>query len=105
VVVLIGFSPDAALKSAAGAKGDETLPGVLRLDLGTLRDSLRYNAAMLLHAIATSTISIPPGDKLNMTAIVVESEDESLILNALTDAFNSNKSDLSAALKKALSGN
>lgn len=105
VVVLLGFTPDAILKTAAGAKGDEVIPGVLRLDLGTLRDGFNYTADMLPGARAIGTIGVPAGGKVNVTAIVVESEDEDLVLKALTDAFDSNKGDLAKALKSAIGGN
>lgn len=107
VVVLLALSSNSPLKGKP-VTGAEDLPDALRLDLGTIRDGRRYNAALLSHVQGLATIAAPsPGSasdprKLLLTAIVVESENELLALKALTDAYDNNKDDLTAALRAAL---
>lgn len=107
VVVLLGLSANSPLKGKP-ATGEEDLPDALRLDLGTIRDGREYDAGMLAHVKGLATLAAgapaPAGNprKLLLTAIVVESENELLALKALTEAFDDNKDDLTAALRAAL---
>jgi hypothetical protein len=97
VVVLLALSENSPLK-AAGSPTEEQLGTVLRIDLGTLRDGRFYEPSMLETSAATATFGRIDAEKLTATALVFESEDESMALKALSDAFGSN----SDALKKAL---
>ncbi|EGF89583.1 hypothetical protein ABI_40000 [Asticcacaulis biprosthecium C19] len=99
VVVLLGFAPSAMLKTGATATGKEELPGVIRLDLGYVQDGHFYSENLVNRAEAVSTIVVPTNDTLNVTAVVVETEDESLALKALSAGFKSNKDALAGAVK------
>jgi hypothetical protein len=90
VIVLIGFSDNTALGSAAPTS-ETPIMSALRLDFGKLQDGRRYPVEMIRHLKTTALIPMPASSSPVVTALVVETEDEILALKALTSAFNDNR--------------
>jgi hypothetical protein len=102
VSVLVAISGQTLQPAAGPAQIPDTKDqtAVLRLDFGRLQVGQVYDAT-LLGTISART-ALPAGHDRMITAIVSESENSPMALDALVAAFDSNKSDLSAALKKVI---
>ena len=72
----------------------------LRLDFGRLEIGKVYGAPLLLPVVASGAVD--SGGVFTVSAVVTESEDPSVALAVFASAFDSNKDNLSTALKKAL---
>lgn len=97
VIVLIGFSDNTALGSAA-ATSETPIASALRLDFGKLQDGRYYPAEMIDHLKTTALIPMPASTSPVVTALVVETEDEILALKALTSAFQTNRDALASLI-------
>lgn len=104
VSILLAFSGQtlAAGAQAAPEPSTEGALGVLRLDLGRLETRRTYERK-LLGTISAST-AFAQAKPTMITAIVFETEGPDPLLEATISAFDSNKGDLSTALKNALGG-
>lgn len=101
VVVLLQFSDKAPLGAAEPDK-DVELAGPLRIDLGDVEEGFVYNAAMLNHVSGSVVIPYPENTRPVITAVVFETEDESIALRALSGAYDSNKDKLIDLITGAL---
>ena len=72
----------------------------VRLDFGRLEIGRVYSQALLIPTKAS--VSLDSGGLFTVSAIVTESEDPDVALTALAAGFDSQKTDLTTALKKAL---
>jgi hypothetical protein len=110
VSVVLAFSPQTLQPSGGAATIPETkaAPAVMRLDFGRLDVGRSYDKGLLgtVSAVASLPVaSAPPSFATaaqTITAVVSESENSTIALDALISAFDSNKDDLSAALKKTI---
>lgn len=89
-------------KEPTDEKKAESEPGTTKaniLNLGKLEIGKKYTN------LGTSvSFSVPKGARHNVSVIVTESEDPSVVLDAFAAAFESNKSDLGKALRDAIGG-
>lgn len=102
VSVLVAFSGQTLQPGAGPQQVPDTkdTPAVLRLDFGRLQVGHIYKATLLQTAAASTSLPAAPGRTI--TAVVAETENTPVALDAAISAFDSNKSDLSAALKKTI---
>jgi hypothetical protein len=103
VVVLIALTENTRIKGAA-TPGVDDLGTVIRVDLGTLRDRHVYDADILKRASASAVIPASAASRLNATALVIETADESVALEALAGAYDGNAAALAKALKELAGG-
>lgn len=77
-------------------------PNSIRLDFGRLDIGHVYGPALLIPA--TASLTVDSGGLFAISAVVTESEDPNIALSAFAAAFDSNKDDVTAAVKKAVGG-
>jgi hypothetical protein len=94
-----GFKPTEG-SDAPGDKNAESKPEPATtniLNLGRLEIGKKYT-----NLGASVSFSVPKGTRHNVSVIVTESEDPSVVLDAFAAAFEANKSDLGKALRDAI---
>jgi hypothetical protein len=101
VSVVIAFSPQ-TLQPAAGAAAtpDTAKATVIRLDFGRLDVGRVYRQALL--SDVNGVASFPAAGHTMMTAVVSESENASVALDAIISAVDDNSDDLSDALRSTI---
>ncbi len=104
VVLLVQFA-DQSVVGAGEPDADISLTSPLRIDLGNLQEGYVYNKDMLRHISTSVTIPYPKNPTPVITAVVLETERESVALRALSGAYEDNSGDLADLLKKLLGGN
>ena len=83
-----------------GQLQEDTAPAVLLHNLGRLEIGKFYEGEAILSGTSSSQeIKSFPEAPFNISVLVSESEDASIALQALTEAFNANKGDVETALK------
>jgi hypothetical protein len=102
VSVVVAFSPQ-TLQPASGAAAtpDTSKATVLRFDFGRLTAGRSYNRRLLSTVRAAAAMPINR-DRAAITAVVSESEDSNIALDAFISAFESNSDALSTALKATI---
>lgn len=91
VVVTIGIA-DVNPKAS-----DDKTASAIALNLGKLKVGKKYDSIEVEGALR-----IPASSKNSVSTVVTETEDPSVALTALSDAFEANKDDLGTALKDAI---
>ena len=103
VVLLVQFADQSAV--GAGTQDAElSLTSPLRIDLGNLQEGYVYNENMLRHISTSVTIPYPKNPTPVITAVVFETERESVALEALSGAYDSNSDALADVLVRLLGG-
>lgn len=95
-----GDKPAPATDDGSKPSGSTPPPNSLRLDFGRLEIGKVYGVTLLLPT--AGSVTVDSGGLFTVSAVVTESEDPGVALTAFASAFDSNKDDLTAALKKAL---
>lgn len=103
VVLLVQISDKSPLGADEPGK-DVNLSAPLRIDLGDVEEGYSYNSAMVGHVQSSVVIPYPDNTQPVVTAVVFETEDESVALRALTGAYDDNKDDLAKAIASLLRG-
>lgn len=103
VVLLVQFA-DKTVVGADAPDADISLASPLRIDLGNLKEGYVYNENMLSHISTSATIPYPRNPTPVITAVVLETERESVALRALSGAYEDNSGDLADVLARLLGG-
>ena len=110
VIVLLQISDGTALK-AGEATGDLVLENPVRIDLGEVEEGFVYGGSKaddkskvddkskLAHLASSMIMPLPTNPKPIVTALVVETEEESIALRALSTAYDDNTDSLTETLR------
>ncbi|WAT18687.1 hypothetical protein OZN62_03685 [Aurantiacibacter sp. MUD11] len=104
VIAYLVFSESPFLAAGSPTGEEKAITGALRIDLGRLEDGFTYPGSMIGHAGSVTTIDVPASPNMVMTAIVFESDDPSLALDAFTEAFSDNEDAIVEALRDLFGG-
>lgn len=101
VSVILALSPQTLQPTSAAAVPDTAEAAVLRLDLGRLEVGRTYDQRLLNSVSAVTSVPATTAHGM-LTAVVTESEDSTIALDAMISAVESNSDDLSDALKSTI---
>lgn len=98
VTLAITFTPIGLISDAS----KKTEPTTTLINLGRLEIKKKYSNFNPKDSIIKTAISVPEARAYNISVVVTESEDPSVLLEAFGEAFEGNKSDLGTALEDAI---
>ena len=103
VIVMLQVSDKTPL-SAGEPDSGLALDAPVRIDLGEVEEGRHYNDKMVQHAGSSVIMPFPKSGNPVVTALVVETEDESIALRAFSSAYDTKRDDLVAVVVAAING-